>query len=696
MFGRRRSEAAARRVPQPHRKIRVGFRQAATMILLHSRKKILEQARSVAFIVVFLVLVQVLVLRQPLVQAGALAAGIACVVLGLAFFMEGLFLGVMPLGETCGLNLPGRVPLPLILLFALLLGAVATFAEPAILALRAAAGRVRPWSTPLLFLLLNVRPQLLLLAVGVGVGLAVVLSMLRILRRWSLKPLLLAILPVLLAASVLAYFDANLRSITALAWDTGGVTTGPVTVPLVIALGLGVARSVGGQHRGYSGLGIVTLASLLPVLAVLTLGLALGSALPDPMSREDFFSAARRGQAAAVFEGESGLKAFALRELPLEEALYLFDGDREQMVDFLTGIAREPQLVSRHFGDPATFRTVLGKLSALERWLVQQGAAEAPPPEGALGGLLARNARLAVQAILPLSVFLVFVLLVVLRVLPARLDEFLLGVALSLVGFFLFSAGIETGISRLGDQAGRNLPTTYTSVAFPERARLIRPFDPTVVWPATTLEGEQGQFFFLQTDGKLVAVPYDPQSHDPQAGAYTYVPTLGPLLGPGRRAAGLLLAFALAFVIGYGATLAEPALNSLGRALEEVSVGTFRRSFLVKTVAVGVGSGIACGLARVIWDLPLVWFLVPVYLALIGLSLPASEEYVNIAWDSAGVTTGPVTVPLVIALGLGAGGQVGVAESFGLITLASAFPILSVLAAGHYLERRRRRRLLRG
>jgi len=75
------------------------------------------------------------------------------------------------------------------------------------------------------------------------------------------------------------------------------------------------------------------------------------------------------------------------------------------------------------------------------------------------------------------------------------------------------------------------------------------------------------------------------------------------------------------------------------------------------------------------------------------LSLFSTEEFAGIAWDSGGVTTGPVTVPMVIALGSGIGGRVGAAESFGICALASAFPILSVLCAGLFLSHQRRRRL---
>jgi hypothetical protein len=140
--------------------------------------------------------------------------------------------------------------------------------------------------------------------------------------------------------------------------------------------------------------------------------------------------------------------------------------------------------------------------------------------------------------------------------------------------------------------------------------------------------------------------------------------------------------------MGYGATMAEPALITMGRTVEEITVGIFRQKQLMNAVAVGVGLGIACGVLKIVWDLPLVWLLAPPYLVLLVMTAFSDENYVNIAWDSAGVTTGPVTVPLVLAMGIGLGSQVGVVEGFGVLALASAYPILVVLGMGLVLHRR--------
>jgi hypothetical protein len=142
--------------------------------------------------------------------------------------------------------------------------------------------------------------------------------------------------------------------------------------------------------------------------------------------------------------------------------------------------------------------------------------------------------------------------------------------------------------------------------------------------------------------------------------------------------------------MGYGATLAEPALNALGITVEEVTAGAFKKSFLMQAVAVGVGAGIALGVTKIVLAIPLAWILLPPYCLLLLVTKLSSEEFVNIGWDSAGVTTGPITVPLVLAMGLGIGSQVGVVEGFGILASASVFPILSVLLFGLHINRKRR------
>ena len=92
-------------------------------------------------------------------------------------------------------------------------------------------------------------------------------------------------------------------------------------------------------------------------------------------------------------------------------------------------------------------------------------------------------------------------------------------------------------------------------------------------------------------------------------------------------------------------------------------------------------------------DIPACWLLVPGYLLLLILTYYSDEEFTGLAWDSGGVTTGPITVPLVLAMGLGIGGGLNVVDGFGIVSMASLFPILTMLIFGIRVRRRQNRHL---
>ena len=203
-------------------------------------------------------------------------------------------------------------------------------------------------------------------------------------------------------------------------------------------------------------------------------------------------------------------------------------------------------------------------------------------------------------------------------------------------------------------------------------------------------EGEVEDIFSRKTSDGYEQLLYRAENFDARTGQYSHTPIRGPLWG---SRFGIVIVIIFGFMMGYSATLAEPALNALGTTVEELTVGTFKKSLLMQAVAIGVGVGIASGVAKIIYGWPLIWMLVPPYLALMVLTAISSEDFVNIGWDSAGVTTGPVTVPLVLAMGLGLGSQVGSIEGFGILSLASVCPILSVLLVGLYVTGRRKAEL---
>ncbi|MDP8262562.1 MAG: DUF1538 domain-containing protein [Candidatus Ancaeobacter aquaticus] len=133
------------------------------------------------------------------------------------------------------------------------------------------------------------------------------------------------------------------------------------------------------------------------------------------------------------------------------------------------------------------------------------------------------------------------------------------------------------------------------------------------------------------------------------------------------------------FILGYGATMAEPALLATALQAEELTSGALKKNLFIQAVAVGVAVGVTLGILRLVYHWPLMYILIPSYLFTIFLTFVSSARTIPISWDAGGVTTGPITVPLVLALGLGVSAG---ADGFGILSLASVYPIMSVLLLG--------------
>ena len=216
---------------------------------------------------------QFFVLQYPVQDFLALLGGLIAVILGLAVFMEGLSTGLMPFGTIIGDNLPKKTSMIVVLIIIGILGVGVTFAEPAIGALQAFGSSVDVNKAPYLYEILNNWTLPLVLMVGAGVGIAAIIGTIRFVKGWSLKPLIYITIAPVIVLTIFAWFDPNLRSILGLAWDCGAVTTGPVTVPLVLSLGIGIANAAGKGDSSLSGFGVVTMASLFPIISMLILAL---------------------------------------------------------------------------------------------------------------------------------------------------------------------------------------------------------------------------------------------------------------------------------------------------------------------------------------------------------------------------------------------------------------------------------------
>jgi len=490
--------------------------------------------------------------------------------------------------------------------------------------------------------------------------------------------------------------------LTGLAWDCGAVTTGPVTVPLVLALGIGISRMVGSQESGSMGFGLVTLASLVPVLAVFLLGAYYLPDVPAPMNEIDFFKMEHREKVKPLFRNNEELIQHLLQNASPAGQIAFFDGKPENMSEYLKELAKNPSLRKAVFsGDPDGFyrwatvratddqrRIAFGSKASLKQPGSHYSASVAEDRK--VFDLLKRNLSVALKAIGFLTLPLFLVLFLVLREKLHQADEVFLGLFFCILGLGLFSIGIELGLDKLGTQVGNRLPSSFKAIHLQEQKRTILEFDPSLVQLSISPDGQKHAFFYTKDGSKYVPVPYDEKSYDTVKREYQFIPTRGPLFGQEWSLWGIGVVLLFAFVMGYGATLAEPALNAMGLTVEELTAGTFRKSLLMQAVAVGVGMGVALGVAKLIWHIPLFWLLTPPYLLLLFITKISSEEFVNIGWDSAGVTTGPVTVPLVLAMGLGLGSQIGVIEGFGILATASVCPILSTLALGLLIARKRK------
>ncbi len=190
-------------------------------------------------------------------------------VLGLTFFVRGLELALFPLGESMAYAFARKGSLVWLLLFAFALGFATTVAEPALIAVAAKAAEVAS-EGGLVEADESVRQQYALglrLSVGVAVGVALVIGVIRIIKGWPLHWLMVLGYIVVMAVTLVAPPE-----IIGVAYDSGGVTTSTITVPLVTALGVGLAQSIEGRNPLVDGFGLIAFASLTPMIFVMLYG----------------------------------------------------------------------------------------------------------------------------------------------------------------------------------------------------------------------------------------------------------------------------------------------------------------------------------------------------------------------------------------------------------------------------------------
>mmetsp|Transcript_35454 Transcript_35454/g.52074 ORF Transcript_35454/g.52074 Transcript_35454/m.52074 type:complete len:848 (+) Transcript_35454:92-2635(+) len=787
----------------------------------------LEQVAAVVPISILLISVMGIFFGVTVDSPVLVVFGLTMAILGLTVFIDALRVVVMPLSEQLGTELPKTLELPGVLCVTCFLGVLVTYAEPAITSLRPLARLVDPDVAPYLYCILMEKQELLVFCIGLGVGLAAMLGTLRFVRGWSLKPMIsCSMVPCLMCACYMWWGDPELRPLLGLAWDCGAVTTGPVTVPVLLALGIGVMKTqkekrlaaevavakMRGRERvaeaaanALEGFGIVTLASLMPVLAVelLAIGLKLhythediiamkplpvneDSLLEHSPYREIYFAV------RAILPLNLALVALVVLVLkkPLPEFTYYLEDDSpgNSTARSGSGSMESPERSMEN----SSSQDRNGSLNQMSAEFVDggRGGVRVPKSRSSLSTLAKRRSMDFYRSIQQFS-----------KKKSAKGSMSLYGDAVA--GMTAYSAAQAQNIPtsfRHGSAARPSVEmssqgpmdmheTRSKSTASAKSAREkeldekhqieliekafsgelhtpgrneahdddapsnhqhseIQPMEVAVTVAAPSQSSSKGaakkgvsvqfqentaneslndiaekgdvEMPELRRAGTIVVAAALPPPRtetsaeskkilvygviQAQVGMIMFnlglnfgFTSLGDQVGTLLPAAfietpsqegspfysfrpGVAIALGTMFTLGVLATRAEPALNVLGQTVEKLTKGSFTKNMLISAVCFGVGTGMTIGATKILFGAGIIYFIMFKYAVALTLTAFINEDFVNIAWDSAGVTTGPVTVPFVLSVGVGCSKAVQASEGFGILACASVWPIISVLS----------------
>ena len=538
---------------------------------------LLSSARDLLPIVVVIAFFQLLVLQQHIPNLGDMLLGTLFVMVGLALFVRGLEMGLFPIGETMAYAFARKGSLSWLLTFAFALGFGTTVAEPALIAVAAEAAEVAAAGGVIEDIPLAKESYAdgLRVTVAISVGVAILVGVVRIIRGW---PVHYVIIGGYVGVIAMTFFAPP--EIIGIAYDSGGVTTSTITVPLVTALGVGLATSIKGRNPMVDGFGLIAFASLTPMIFVMGYGI---------------FGV---GDNAQSLDGPFG-EWFRATIQQVEALIGAVFGPVGDLLDRLVAPAR-------------------GVLLALP---------------GKLGELLV-TLFATVADVTPIAAIIFGFQLFVLRLPIPRLGRVLAGFLYVLVGLAFFLEGLELALFPLGKVMASQL-----------------------------------------TDPAFIA---DVTHHSAAFGWWDY-----------------RWVYLFAFAIGFATTIAEPSLLAVALKAHQVSAGSIGVMGLRVAVALGVAIGIALGSYRIVSGTPLHWYIIIGYVVVVIQTFFAPRLIIALAYDSGGVTTSTVTVPLVAALGLGLAstvpGRSPVLDGFGLIAFASLFPMMTVMAYAQLSEWRARR-----
>lgn len=583
---------------------------ATAIIFNYTFKKIKTQFKAVFFISLYLLIFQKFVLSISLPNPFLVFLGLLIVSLGLALFMEGLNLSFMPLGQQIGYELLNQKPFSSVLVVALFLGFVATLAEPANAILQTGLYYLidKNIGNEILSYLLNPHKSLLILILALGIGLATFFATWRNIKGVSLKPFIFVLVPICLVLSLILSLNPHTKQAVSLVWDAVCIATGPVTVPLIIAFGLGVSRLKKDKSTSDNelGLGAVTIAGLIPIILVMLYILIV-----------------------YYFVDYNHIETFKYSK---------------NIDDWLAGFFN------------LTDNVVVGQVLS------------------------------SLGSILPILSVLTFVLVIFLQVRPSLMDEKYFGVIITTVGLILLGIGIKVGIVPIVSNLDKNMASMFISKTVVDENKkdsvILNNFNLTMVEKAQRQNGLLEDVFLYDNGYTVQYEKFDMSNYDPIKKTYRLVVKNASYITDLKETYRLGIYIVLAFLLGLGLVLAfaEPMLVTIGNALEEHTAGALKKDFLVLLVAIGLSIGLVVGTLRIVHNIDFIYFIVPIYIVLMTLTYFSSDFMVNVAWDSAGVSSGPITVIVIMIMGFSLGSNLKSSDIFGLISITSAFPILVILA----------------
>ena len=480
-------------------------------------KLLKESFRDLIPIVIVILFFQLLIIQNIPADWFTTTIGMIIVGIGLAIFLQGLEIGIFPVGEGLARDFAKSGSTMWILVFGFMIGFGTTIAEPALLVIAQKAAGISSG---------RIDADTLRYVVAGSVGFAILLGVFRIIKG---HPIHYYIIAGYITVVTVTFFAPN--EIIGLAYDLGGVTTSTVTVPLVAALGIGLASTIKGRDPMIDGFGLIAFASLTPMIFVQVYGIFV----------YNFVEA--KDIAQVIVEA----KVSTVTAITLESIIY---------------------------------------------------------------GILN-----VVRDVLPILAIIFFFQYTILKKKIENLTTVILGFALVILGLYAFILGLEMGLFALGESMAYQLTHVGN------------------VW----------------------------------------------------------IIYSFAFAIGFSTTMAEPALMAIAKKSKEISDGKINDLSLRLFVAFGVAFGIALGAFRIVDGGHIHYYIIIGYMIVVGLTFIAPKYIIPIAYDSGGVTTSTVTVPLVAALGIGLAtnidGRNPLIDGFGLIAFASLFPMITVMTYGIIVDK---------